>query len=175
MVRDYVTHMYEPMAKQSRHSKRPGLRQGQGSGRLEAARARSLGKVAVVSVDIDAIMPVTDLGGTMSATVEVALGDLAPAEVSVELLHGPVTANDDLAHWQMVRMERDGPSEAPGVDPVEGKLRVRRRRPPRVHRPGRARATLTSRCPPNWAWKPGPSPRRSKLRRVSRSRPGGNG
>ena len=42
-----------------------------------------------------------------------ALGDLNPGEVSVELLHGPVTASDDLASWQVVRMELAGPARPP--------------------------------------------------------------
>jgi glycogen phosphorylase len=77
-------------------------------------------KVSVVSVDIDATTLVADLGATMNATAEVALGDLAPNEVSVELLHGPVTASDDLAHWQVVRMDREGPTETAGVDLWKG-------------------------------------------------------
>ncbi len=33
---------------------------------------------------------------------------------------GPVTASDDLASWQVVRMALAGPSETPGVDVWKG-------------------------------------------------------
>ena len=46
----------------------------------------------------------------MHATAEVCLGELGPNEVSVELLHGPVTASDDLVDWQTVKMDRKGHS-----------------------------------------------------------------
>ena len=88
-----------------------------------------------MSVDVDSTALVTDLGATRSATAEVALGDLGPGEVSVELLQGPVTASDDLADWQVVRMELAGQSETPGVDRLERQLRLRRRRPSRLHGP----------------------------------------
>ena len=56
----------------------------------------------------------------MHATAEVCLGELGPTEVSVELLHGPVTASDDLVDWQTVRMDRKGPSSDGAAGVWEG-------------------------------------------------------
>ena len=120
MVRDYVTQMYEPMAKRADALSARGYARAKDLAAWKKHVQEAWGKVAVVSVDIDATTLVTDLGATMNATAEVALGDLAPNEVSVELLHGPVTASDDLAHWQVVRMDREGPTETPGVDLWKG-------------------------------------------------------
>ncbi|HTW10827.1 MAG TPA: alpha-glucan family phosphorylase [Acidimicrobiales bacterium] len=105
MVRDYVRQMYEPMAKRA-----------EALGAHSFARAKALAawkrtvvagwdKVSVVSVDIDSPALVTDLGATRRATAEVALGDLGPSEVAVELLHGPVSGGDDLS-WEEVQKVR---------------------------------------------------------------------
>ncbi len=136
MVRDYVTQMYEPMAKRADALSARGYARAKDLAAWKRHVQHVWEKVAVVSVDIDATTLVADLGATMNATAEVALGNLAPNEVSVELLHGPVTASDDLAHWQVVRMDRDGPDRNSGGGPVERQLRVRRCRPPRFYSEG---------------------------------------
>ena len=120
MVREYVTQMYEPMAKRADTLSARGYAKAKDLAAWKRRVHEAWGSVAVVSVDIDANTLVTDLGATMNATAEVVLGELTPGEVSVELLHGPVTASDDLASWQVVRMALAGPSETPGVDVWKG-------------------------------------------------------
>ncbi len=120
MVRDYVTQMYEPMAKSADTLSARSYAKAKDLAAWKRRVHEAWGTVAVVSVDVDSTALVTDLGATRSATAEVALGDLGPGEVSVELLQGPVTANDDLADWQVVRMELAGQSETPGVDLWKG-------------------------------------------------------
>ena len=120
MVREYVTQMYEPMAKRADTLSARGYAKAKDLAAWKRRVHEAWGSVAVVSVDIDAGTLVTDLGATMNATAEVVLGELTPGEVSVELLHGPVTASDDLASWQVVRMALAGPSETPGVDVWKG-------------------------------------------------------
>jgi glycogen phosphorylase len=115
MVRDYVTQMYEPMAKRADTLSAHGYAKAKDLAAWKRQVHEDWERVAILSVDIDSTSLVTDLGTTMKATAEVALGDLSPKEVSVELVHGPVTANDDLDRWQVVRMELDRPGEAPGV------------------------------------------------------------
>jgi len=120
MVRDYTRQMYEPMAK---HAEILNAR--------DYAKAKALavwkrhirdawGKVSVVSVDVDSSELVTDLGVTRRATADVSLGDLEPTEVAVELLHGPVSAGDELANWQTVRMELKGSGPTTGTTLWEG-------------------------------------------------------
>jgi starch phosphorylase len=115
MVRDYVSQMYEPMA-----------RRAEALGADNFARARALAewktavfehwpKVSVVSVDIDSTALVTDLGATRHATAEVELGDLRPQDVVVELLHGPVSGTDDLADWEALPMQVKSAAASPSV------------------------------------------------------------
>ena len=110
MVRDYVTQMYEPMAKRAETLNARSYTKAKDLAAWKRRVQGAWGKVAVLSVDIDSTALVTDLGATKNATAEVALGDLGPGEVSVELLHGPVTGSDDLTDWQVVRMQLTGPS-----------------------------------------------------------------
>ena len=101
MVQDYVTDYYEPAA----------LR----ADALPVAAARKLTAwknhvrtvwdgVKIVNVDTpgDAL---TDLGGNRTVRATVALGELQTADVAVQLLHGPVGLNDELAQTTTVNME----------------------------------------------------------------------
>ncbi len=120
MVRDYVRQMYEPMAKQADALHARGYAKAKDLAVWKRHVYDSWGQVVVQSVDIDSTALVTDLGSTIRATAEVGLGELGPADVSVELLHGPVTASEDLVDWQVVRMERKGPSANPDATVWEG-------------------------------------------------------
>ncbi|HTV11789.1 MAG TPA: alpha-glucan family phosphorylase [Acidimicrobiales bacterium] len=108
MVRDYVQTMYEPMAKRAEALSANKFARAK---ELATWKRRVIGgweTVAVLSVDIDSSALVTDLGATRHATTEVALGELSPSEVAVELLHGPVTGADEMSDWDAiakVRME----------------------------------------------------------------------
>jgi starch phosphorylase len=120
MVRDYTRQMYEPMAK---HAEILNARDYAKAKALAVWKRRvrdAWGKVSVVSVDVDSSELVTDLGLTKRATADVSLGDLEPTEVAVELLHGPLSAGDELANWQTVRMELKGPGPTAGTTRWEG-------------------------------------------------------
>ena len=120
MVRDYVVQMYEPMAKRA-----------EALSANEYARAKKLadwkrrvlqawGRVSVLNVELDSTALVTDLGATRQATAEIALGDLKASEVAVELLHGPISAADEIASWEVVRMELKEPATGPGISVWDG-------------------------------------------------------
>jgi starch phosphorylase len=120
MVRDYVRLMYEPMAKKA-----------EALGANEYARAKKLAdwkrrvlaewnRVSVLSVDIDSTSLLADLGATRRAVAEVALGDLSPTEVAVELLHGPISVGDEMGSWEVVSMELKEPLLGPGLSTWEG-------------------------------------------------------
>jgi starch phosphorylase len=105
MVRDYLTEMYEPTARQSDLLAADSY-----------ARARSLAEwkkhvraawpeVKVVDVDADVAEAGVDLGGERQVTVEVTLGSLTTDDVAVELLHGPVAPGDEIADAQVVRLQ----------------------------------------------------------------------
>ena len=109
MVRDYVTQMYEPMAKRADALTARGFARAKDLAAWKRRRHRGLGEGRRSCRSTSTPRPWWPISGDHErATAEVALGNLAPNEVSVELLHGPVTASDDLAHWQVVRMDRKG-------------------------------------------------------------------
>jgi len=113
MVRDYVTDLYEPTA-----SSADALR-ADGHGR---ARALSAWKTRVgvgwkgVGVDsVDASAEVADLGASREVCVTVSLGDLAPDDVAVQLVHGRVGQYDELESHVVTTLACDDASARPAV------------------------------------------------------------
>ncbi len=109
MVRDYVEELYEPTAA------RADLLAA-----TDGARARSLAAwkeriaaswkgVHIDALDTDAAA--LDLGTEREVEVVVALGDLGPDDVEVQLLHGPVGRNDELQAATVVTLALAGPVE----------------------------------------------------------------
>ena len=157
MVRDYVTQMYEPMAKRADTLSARSYAKAKDLAAWKRRVHEAWGNVAVV-VRRHRRRHARDRprrhherhgrGGARGAN---------PGEVSVELLHGPVTASDDLASWQVVRMELAGPARPPAS--TSGKAASRATSPAVTgSRSGSSRATPTSPSRPNWAVEPGPSP-----------------
>ena len=109
MVREYVDHLYIPLAERSR--------------RLtvdDHARARTLAtwrtrtrdawpdvRVHAVSGDLG----MASIGEQRDVTVDVVLGKLDPASVCVELLHGPVRADGSLSRRRVQSLEPAGSTE----------------------------------------------------------------
>jgi glycogen phosphorylase len=120
MVRDYTRQMYEPMAKRAEALTAKDFARAKDLAAWKSRVLASWADVAVLSLDIDSTALVTDLGATRHAISEVFLGDLAAGEVAVELLHGPVSAGDEMADWHSVRMEMTGPGSSPGSTTWEG-------------------------------------------------------
>jgi starch phosphorylase len=94
MVRDYVTELYEPTATTAEALRADDAAAAR---ELTAWKGRVLaawGGVKVVSVDAaDGLAP---LGDTRQVTAIVELGDLAPSDVVVQLVHGRVGPHDEL-------------------------------------------------------------------------------
>jgi starch phosphorylase len=123
MVRDYTRQMYEPMAKRAEALSAHKFARAKDLADWKQRVIEGWGKVAVVSVDLDSTALVTDLGATRQATAEVVLGDIAPDEVAVELLHGPVSGGEEMSNWEAVekvRMELVGDGSGPGPTVWEG-------------------------------------------------------
>ncbi len=114
MVRDYVEEMYEPIAKradamsQSRYARARAL--AMWKQRLGAAWPA----VHVHSVESEERSAVADLGTTRHVRVLVALGTLAGEDIAVELLHGPVGPNDELADTSVTTLALAGLGDEPG-------------------------------------------------------------
>jgi glycogen phosphorylase len=116
MVKDYVEQLYEPTAART---------DVLGESKHERARALAAWKQRVTSawrgvhvdhVDVDATLP--ELGEPREVVAQVALGELQPSEVTVQLLHGPVGQNDELDPAEVVAMTVDGHAD-------DGHLRFR--------------------------------------------------
>ena len=104
MVREYVQRLYEPAAVRG---------DALCAGSHARARALAAWKERVASgwsgvrVEVtDGESGVTDLGRERTVSAEVELGSLAPEDVAVQLLHGPVGSADELASPRVVAMAR---------------------------------------------------------------------
>jgi len=102
MVRDYVTQLYEPTAT---HASRINADDHAAAKELVAWKARvsaAWAGVHVLEVDTDA--SAADLGATRAVETTVALGDLSPEDVTVQLAHGPVGQGDEITDVELVTM-----------------------------------------------------------------------
>jgi glycogen phosphorylase len=110
MVRDYVEELYEPTAERL--------------GRLDADDAVPARRLAewkhrvqagwhTVHVDrVEADATAAELGAHRSVEAIVALGDLSPGDVDVQLLHGPVGQADELTERSVASMDHQGEVDA---------------------------------------------------------------
>jgi glycogen phosphorylase len=106
MVRDYVEHMYEPAA-----ARADVLTAGGGTRARELAAWKQRVMKAWPSVGIESVesdVTLVDLGSAKKVEVVVALGALGQHDVEVQLLHGPVGANEEIQPGAMVTMELVG-------------------------------------------------------------------
>ncbi len=94
MVRDYVTELYEPAA---RAADRMASDDFSPARQLAAWKRRVLDSwdgVRITAVDSDTAT--AELGAERTSAATVVLGSLAPEDVHVQLLHGPVGPGDEL-------------------------------------------------------------------------------
>jgi starch phosphorylase len=110
MVRDYVRQMYQPAA-----FRQEALAADGHAGARELAawkgRVRSGWAVRVEAVDVEG--GPAEVGVERAVRATVALGDLSPADVDVQLLHGPVAASGDLEGPTIVTMAHQGAADGP--------------------------------------------------------------
>ncbi len=105
MVVDYVEEFYEPIAERQALLAADGNRRARQLAAWKQRIVAAWSGVAVVEVDGSPGASVCELGETRQVTAEVHLGKLAPTDVAVELLHGPVVANDELTSSTVAPME----------------------------------------------------------------------
>jgi glycogen phosphorylase len=119
MVRDYLDHMYEPIAAQSDGLAADGFARAR---ELTAWKQRVTLAWADVKVEVDPDpgAGMVDLGEEWEVTAEVHLGSLTTDDVAVELLHGPVAAGDELTETQVVRLEWTAANGAGSKQPGGG-------------------------------------------------------
>jgi starch phosphorylase len=93
MVRDYTTDLYEPAAASSIHLSSNGAKPAAELAAWRQRVAAAWEDVAITSVDVDATEATA--GATRGVTVTVDLGGLTPADVCVEVVHGPLGHDGD--------------------------------------------------------------------------------
>jgi starch phosphorylase len=112
MVRDYVTELYEPVASRVDALAADGHDRAKALAAWKARVREGWPEVHVVAVDSDAA--VADLGVERRVDAVVALGPLHDDDVAVQLLHGPVGGNDEIAEPVVVTMDLAGPADGGG-------------------------------------------------------------
>jgi starch phosphorylase len=109
MVRDYTEQLYEPAAAQGDALTTSG---NQGARDLAAWKARVTGAWDGVHVDhLEVDGSVAELGATRTVEAVVALGDLTPDDVEVQLLHGPAGQGEEMSGPAIVPMRKEGEAD----------------------------------------------------------------
>jgi len=103
MVRDYVAELYEPAAAAADARSADGHRRARD---LAAWKRRVVDGWREVAVgDIASESLTADLGSNRRVSADVALGPLGPADVHVQLVHGPVGPTDELTDTSITTMD----------------------------------------------------------------------
>jgi glycogen phosphorylase len=106
MVRDYVEDLYEPTARRADALTADG---GARARDLAAWKQRVRDGWHMVHVEwVEADTAVAALGAERAVEAAVALGDLSPDDVDVQLLHGPVGQGDELTGRSVASMTPAG-------------------------------------------------------------------
>ena len=110
MVQDYVEEMYEPAAARAEVMTRDKGERARDLAAWKQRVAKGWGGVKVHAVDSESAL--SDLGSLKKVEAVVALGALDEDDVEVQLIHGPVGANEELAPLHTVTMELVGPDDS---------------------------------------------------------------
>jgi starch phosphorylase len=108
MVRDYVAHLYEPLAARATTLAADGHERARALATWKEQTVAAWPGVAITSVETDGSP--TQLGVTRKVVARVSLGSLTVDDVAVQLLHGPVGPDGELERATVVSMlaVRDG-------------------------------------------------------------------
>jgi len=112
MLRQYVQEYYEPAAERSAGMQADNNARAVALVRWRRSIDRAWPSVSVVSTDRRRVT--SDNGVTYLLGAEVALGDLDPADVQVQVVHGRVDPDDELRSPTVDTMVAVGPGSLPG-------------------------------------------------------------
>ena len=161
MVREYTTELYQPAAVASRALAGPPVpgATAPDGGRPEYGPARELAAwkdrvrkawqgIAIEHVEADdgEQMP----GARLAVSAVVALGELTPDDVTVEVVYGRVGDEDEMADPAHAALALESPPDGQSACPLRRRGRAGRPRAVRLHRPGAARAPAAGH--PGRAW-----------------------
>jgi starch phosphorylase len=109
MVRDYTELLYEPTGTQGDALAADGHRRARELAGWKSRVKAGWAGAHVDHLDLDA--SVAELGTERTAEVVVALGDLSPEDVEVQLIHGPAGQGEELVRSTVVPMRPSGAAE----------------------------------------------------------------
>jgi glycogen phosphorylase len=112
MVRQYTEDLYEPAATQSERFRAEHFDRVKGLVRWKRHIERSWPSISIMSTTYEDLPG--DQGATYAVEAQVALGDLDPSDVEVQLLHGEVDLDDELRDPQRVAMADRGEGDHAG-------------------------------------------------------------
>jgi starch phosphorylase len=124
MVSDYVQQLYSPAALAGRQLAAQAFK---GARELAAWKTRvrqAWPNVRVDHVAAVGVGEVVHVGDELSINVQADLGQLLPQDVAVEVVHGRATEGDDLADYQITRLDKvsddgDGRYSFAGLVPLD--------------------------------------------------------
>jgi glycogen phosphorylase len=105
MVGDYVTNLYAPAARASRALAREGSQPARDLAAWKDRVRRAWGSVRIEHVEADGAEP--SLGAVLDVRVTVALGELSPSDVSVEVVYGRPGEDDEIVDPMHVALAAD--------------------------------------------------------------------
>lgn len=105
MVRDYVTHLYEPAARQAAVMSAGSFERARSLAEWKARIRDAWEDVRVIDVEGD--INAADVGEGREVTATIRLGRLATEDIAVQLAHGRVGANGELIEPSLVEMKAD--------------------------------------------------------------------
>ena len=120
MVKDYVEDMYEPMASRADRMAAAAHERARALAGWKRRVVTEWPAVRVTATDGESGPAIVELGATRRVTTVVHLGELSSDDVAVELLHGPVGPNDELAGTTLVPLELVGAGDTAGDYRYEG-------------------------------------------------------
>ncbi len=136
MVRDYVRQLYTPAAVTGRRLNSDYSGAAELSAWKQRVRAGWSG-VRVEHVESSGVGDAPEIGTALTVRAFVSLGELDPADVDVQLVHGVINSEDELV-GQLGREPVPG-RELPGWSPpLRRRRHARAQRRVRLHRPGGA-------------------------------------
>ncbi len=106
MVQDYATQLYTPLAQRAMRLTADGGRRALELAAWRGHLATHWGSVSISDVSIDHTVGV--IGDERDVVVDVSLGPVAPEEVRVEIVHGPISADGTITDGDIVVLQEEG-------------------------------------------------------------------
>jgi starch phosphorylase len=112
MLKQYVAELYEPAATLAGQLSIDGYEPAKAFVRWKRHVERAWPSVSVTSTSYEESP--TEQGTAYEVTAQVALGDLDPGDVEVQLVHGPINLEEELPQPEIVAMDEHGQGDHAG-------------------------------------------------------------